>query len=125
MKHFTSPSQQTGLSGENIAINYLVSKGFSILERNYTKKVGEIDIVASKDLKLHFIEVKTGIKHGEYYNPFKNITPYKLKKMSRTIQWYLMERKVSCETKWFIDAISIEINRETRSAKLSVLWNIT
>ena len=108
-----------------MAIQYLKSRGFSIIERNYTKKIGEIDIIAEKNKMLHFIEVKTVIKYGENYNPFENITPFKMKKLARTILWYLAEKKVSRETLWFIDAISIEINRETRSAKLNVLWNIT
>jgi putative endonuclease len=125
VKHFTSKNQQIGLSGELIAINYLENRGFSIIERNYTKKIGEIDIIAQKTGNLHFIEVKTIVKYGDYYNPFENITQFKLKKLSRTILWYLAEKKVSREILWFIDAIAIEVNRETRSAKLNVLWNIT
>lgn len=108
-----------------MALSYLVSKGFTIVERNYTKKVGEIDIVAQKDYCLHFVEVKTVVKYGDHYNPFENVTPFKLRKLAKTILWYLAERRVSRDTKWFIDAISIEINREARSAKLNVLWNIT
>lgn len=124
MKQFTSPSQQTGELGERIATEFLKNKGFSIIERNYTKKVGEIDIVAEKEDMIHFVEVKTLVKYGEIYNPFENFTPFKLKKLWRTIQWYLIERKVSRETRWVIDAISVIVNRETRSAKVEVMWNV-
>ena len=58
-KVFTSDTQKTGEIGENIAVKFLVKQGFSILDRNYTKKWGELDIVAKKDNKLYFIEVKS------------------------------------------------------------------
>lgn len=125
MKQFTSPHQKTGELGEKIAVEYLQQKGFEILEQNYTKKIGEIDIVAHKDHMIHFVEVKTIIKYGNNYHPFENLTSYKMKKISRTIQWYLAERRISHHTQWCIDAISVHINREDRSAKLEVLWNVT
>ena len=58
-KVFTSKTQQTGEIGENIAVKFLVKHGYSILERNYTKKWGEIDVIAEKEGKLYFIEVKS------------------------------------------------------------------
>ena len=59
MKKFTSKNQQIGQVGEDLAVKFLVKQGFSLLQRNYTLKIGEIDIVATKAQKLHFIEVKT------------------------------------------------------------------
>ena len=53
-KVFTSETQKTGEIGENIAVKFLVKHGFSILDRNYTKKWGEIDIIAEKSNKLYF-----------------------------------------------------------------------
>ena len=58
-KVFTSKKQKIGEIGENIACKFLVKQGFSILDRNYTKKWGELDIVARKYDKLYFIEVKS------------------------------------------------------------------
>ena len=55
-KIFTSQKQKTGEIGENVASKFLVKRGFTILERNYTKKWGEIDIVAQKDNKIYFIK---------------------------------------------------------------------
>ena len=46
-KVFTSKSQKKkGEYGENIAVNYLIGKGFKIIERNYGTRDGEIDIIA-------------------------------------------------------------------------------
>ena len=50
---------QTGLLGEEIAIQYLESNAYLILERNWRFKRSEIDIIAMKSQELIFIEVKT------------------------------------------------------------------
>jgi len=143
MKKFTSQTQKFGCLGEQIACDYLKNKGFTVIEQNYTKKIGELDIVASKNSILHFVEVKTLVKDSvpretpennhnksvsrEMYNkysPFENVTRAKFRKFSRTCEWYIQERHVSHETKWQIDAIAVTVTRETRSAKVEVLWNV-
>jgi putative endonuclease len=52
-------NQQTGKIGEDIAAEYLLSNGFIIIARNWRFKHYEVDIIASKNNLLHFIEVKT------------------------------------------------------------------
>lgn len=61
-----SKHNETGLKGEQLAENFLLAKGYSILERNWRFEKKEIDIIATKDDMLIFIEVKTrtNIKHG-------------------------------------------------------------
>jgi putative endonuclease len=53
--------QSTGRWGEDLAVDFLQRKGYSILERNVHTPYGEIDIIAEdKDLPLLiFVEVKT------------------------------------------------------------------
>ena len=51
--------KELGNFGENYVSNYLKNLGFNIIDRNYHTKYGEIDIIASKDGKIHFVEVKT------------------------------------------------------------------
>ena len=58
MKIFTSETQKIGEIGEEVACKYLINKGFTVLERNFTRKAGEIDIIATKEWELHFFEVK-------------------------------------------------------------------
>ena len=50
---------ETGVKGEEVATKYLEKKGFLIVNRNYRKKWGELDIVAEKEGIVHFVEVKT------------------------------------------------------------------
>lgn len=145
MKRFTSPTQQKGLQGEKIALKYLEKQGFSILETNYTKRIGEIDIVAFHRGKLHFIEVKTlfydycGVSRETYggkpYDPWQNVSREKLRRFGRTCELYIIERNVSRETPWQIDVIAVSVKfeldfsrggvpRETRHAKVEVVWNV-
>lgn len=49
----------TGMFGEKIAAKYLTDKGFNILHQNWRHSHWEVDVIASLNQKLHFIEVKT------------------------------------------------------------------
>lgn len=49
----------TGRHGEKLAMNYFIEKGFSILYQNWRHSHWEVDIIASFNNVLHFIEVKT------------------------------------------------------------------
>jgi len=147
-KIFTSKSQKTGQIGENIACTFLVKHGFSIIERNYTKKWGEIDIVAEKLGKLYFIEVKsvtqkfgsmcnnlsnhekrlrTSIANGsesERHTPEENMHPFKIKRMARTLQTYLLEKDISEDMDWQVDLFVIYMDFEKRMAKVKVVKDI-
>ena len=114
--------QITGQIGEDEAAKYLKAKGFRILDRNYRKPWGELDIVAQKGSVLYFVEVKTVTRQslgselpnprglasweGEY-EPEDNIHPWKIKRLSRAIQTYLLEKKIDDEAEWQVDAISV------------------
>lgn len=131
---FTSKKQKIGEMGENIAVKFLVKRGFSVLERNYTKKWGEIDIIAKKDKRLYFIEVKSvsssyvktlADKHGiiENSRPEDNMHPWKLKRLARTIQTYLLSKKLD-ETEWQVDLLVVFLDVENKKARIKVVSNI-
>lgn len=137
-KVFTSKTQQIGEVGENIACKFLMKQGFQILERNYTRKWGEIDVVAIKDRKLYFIEVKSisrevsalkDIKShvkdtsGEY-RAEDNMHPWKLKRLSRTIQTYLLSKNVSDETEWQVDLLVVYLDLKAKKAKVKKVDDI-
>jgi len=115
-------SKQTiGRKGEDEAVKYLKAKGFQILDRNYRKPWGELDIVAQKGSSLYFVEVKTVTRQwagggGNFYEPEDNIHPWKIKRLSRAIQTYLLEKKIDDEANWQVDAISVYL--EEGSGKL-------
>jgi putative endonuclease len=127
MKKFSSASQKVGLLGEDIACKYLISKRFTILERNYTKKWGEIDIVArERSGKLRFIEVKSvscenidGISHETSIRPEENMHPKKMERMARTVETYLSEKDVRGD--WQVDLVTVFIDEVGKRAKVK-LW---
>ncbi|GAB3202842.1 putative endonuclease [Pontibacter aydingkolensis] len=55
----TNTHIRTGQDGEQAAANYLQEQGYTILQRNYRYRRAEIDIIASQDNVLVFVEVKT------------------------------------------------------------------
>lgn len=132
-KKFTSPSQKTGEIGENIAVRFLMKRGFSVLERNYTKKWGEIDIIAEKESKLYFVEVKS-VSHEtlnlisseilDHYHPEDNMHPWKLKRLARTIQTYLFSRKVPDEKEWQVDLLVVFLGLKDKKARIKVVSDI-
>jgi putative endonuclease len=125
--------RKIGDAGENVACRFLVKHGFEIVEQNYSKKWGEIDIVARKNEKLHFVEVKT-VSHlpvsyeTDSYRPEDNIHPWKLQRLSRVIQTYLLgykgNRGVSHETDWQFDVMMVYLDFKTMEAKVNHLEDI-
>ena len=85
---------------ETKACNYLKDNSFEIIEINFfAKKIGEIDIVAKKDDIYHFVEVKS----GESFEAVYNITPSKLGKLKRSVDYYIQIKKLNIA--YCIDAI--------------------
>jgi len=131
-KVFTSETQKIGEIGENIAVRFLMKHHFSILDRNYTKKWGEIDIIAEKADKLYFIEVKSVSRLNldivsretfDRYNPEDNMHPWKLKRMARTIQTYLLSKKLD-EKEWQVDLLIVSLNLKDKQARVKVVSDI-
>ncbi len=80
--------KDTGPRGEEIAVAYLQQKGYSIVERNYRLRFGEIDIIARDGETIVFVEVKTR-KSIRFGSPFDAVDLRKQKKMSRVALAYL------------------------------------
>ena len=138
MKHFTSKTQKTGEVGEKLAKKFLIKRGFKVLETNYTKKFGEIDIVAKEDRVYHFIEVKSvscdlSAQAGNLklvtqetlsVRPEENMHPKKIEKFVRTVQYYLVEKGVSDETPYQIDLALVYIDKVKKQGRVSLMENI-
>ncbi len=98
--------------GEDKACEYLKKLGFKILERNYRKTYGEIDIIAidesSNEKVLSFIEVKTRTSN-QFGTPLESITYWKLKSLIKTAQFYKISHKNLPES-LRIDAVAVILN---------------
>lgn len=79
-----------GVEGEERIAQHLEKYGFSILERNFTVRSGEVDIIACKDELLVFVEVKT--RSQAHFNTSEVITRSKQKKIILAAKTYLMRQ---------------------------------
>ena len=128
MKQFTSAKQKIGENGEIVATKYLVNIGYNILERNYTERIGEIDIIAMKKNTIYFIEVKSYslsfVSHEtNEYSASENLTYSKFRKIRRTALSYLSKRKVSCETFEF-KIIVIRLDLKNKKGRVVLFENV-
>lgn len=130
--------RKIGDLGENMACGWLKKQGFQIIDRNYLTKFGEIDIIAKRGNKITFFEVKTVTnqpksnfeqndvsrenKIDDEYEPEDNIHPWKLKRLARTIEIYLLNKNIDeDEIDWQLDAISVYLEKGSNKV-LKIEW---
>ena len=100
-------------------------KDFRIIETNWQTRFGELDIIASKDSVLHFVEVK--LKVGERFGtPEEMINKRKLYQVKKTAEMYLLKNKQIRKDfiKFQIDAIAIVLLESGEVERISYYENI-
>lgn len=131
-----------GQAGEEIACGYLAQKGFKILERNFRRPWGELDIIArDKNKTLVFVEVKTmrfnesiGVRAGESGHdagvmrrilPEDNMTRSKLRKTQKIAAMYANENPESIDENagWRIDLLAISILGSVNASLTDLIKN--
>ena len=112
----------TAKLGEDLASEYIKNHGYKILERNFRKGYGEIDIIAIEGQILCFIEVKTRTSN-QFGSPLEAINYWKLKTLTKTAQYYKMLHKNTPES-LRIDAISVELS-QNGDHKIEITKNIS
>ena len=85
--------KQTGDAGEEYCAKYLKKHGFKILDRNYRKPFGEIDIIALKNELLCFVEVKTR-HYNSMTQPYEAVDYRKRQRIIKAAQAYLTEKNI-------------------------------
>lgn len=102
---------QVGKSGEELAAAYLEENGYEIIHKNWRFKYYEIDIVAKKGKKLHFVEVKT--RSSSFYgHPEESVGKKKFKFLQKAADEYLQQNPGN---KWIqYDVLSITFGKGTK-----------
>lgn len=108
-------TKHTGDVGETIAAEYLREKKYTVVEKNYRVKLGELDIIARDSRGVFvFIEVKTlsvpekNFKEEERMFPEYHFTAQKLRKLTRLAELYIAKEKPFIPNGWRIDLIAID-----------------
>jgi putative endonuclease len=114
---------EVGRVGEQIASEYLVRKGYKVIEHNFRRPWGEIDIIAEKAGVVRFVEVKTVTRQylhdvsreNNNYRPEEQVHPWKLRKIARTAEMYMNASKDPRE--YQIDVVGVFMDTERRLAR--------
>ena len=104
--------------GERIAEEFLRKKGYKILKRNYlfwpktgTQK-GEIDLICKNKDTIVFVEVKSVTEKNPFFQPEWKVNRFKIKKIIKSAENWLLKNKFSLNSKWQIDVIAIKNLKE-------------
>jgi putative endonuclease len=103
-------TREKGREGEKIAAEYLKKNNYTIIEKNYYTRLGEIDIIAQdkKDEELVFVEVKARRKGWRQFGyPEDAIGETKFSRLTKTAQLYIWEKNY--QGKYRFDCLAIEI----------------
>lgn len=101
-----------GYRGEELAAQYLQSKGYILLRHNFTIRGGEIDLIAQHGKTLVFVEVKTRTAHG-FGEGSESITYSKKLRLLRAIERFLGDRDID----YRMDVIEIDMDAENSMLK--------
>ncbi|NQX80660.1 MAG: YraN family protein [Flavobacteriaceae bacterium] len=100
----TNKSHELGKEGEKMAVEYLLEKGYIILEKNWRYLKAEVDIIAQINEVLVIVEVKT--RSSDYWNtPEKAVGYKKINMLMTAIDYYVQKKDMDVEVRFDIIAI--------------------
>jgi len=125
-------NKKIGNLGEQIVVNYLKNKDFVILEKNYWRKWGEIDVIAKKNNVVHFVEVKTvshetkaqlqdAVRHGTW-RPEEQVHQFKLHQIHKALETWIGD--TNYEGDWQIDVAAVRIVPHETYATVKFIDNV-
>ena len=95
---------ELGNKGEQIAIDYLIKKGYTILDKNWRYLKAEVDIIAQIENTLAVVEVKT--RSSDYFgSPQDFVNPKKIQLLVTAINEYVISKDLDLEVRFDIIAI--------------------
>jgi putative endonuclease len=115
-----------GQIGEKATLEFYKKQGFKLIEMNYWKPFGEIDVIVKREGVIVFVEVKSlsCIEFNETdelrVNPAENIHPKKKERLRKTIQAFLGEQGTS-GAEWRFDVAIVQVNTRERIARVECI----
>ena len=106
----------TGQTGEDLAVCYLKSHGYTIVERNYRMRIGEIDIIARDGECLVFVEVKTR-RSSRFGSPFEAVDFRKQQQISRVALAFMTQHRCADVPVRF-DVVGVHLEKQPPGIEL-------
>jgi putative endonuclease len=116
---------KVGKQGENIAREYLVKKGYTLVQANFHNRYGEIDLIMVKDSSLIFVEVK--LKIGEQFgSPEEMINSKKIWQVKKTAEAFLQQNQRLAQKypEYQVDAVCIVLDENQEIERINHWENI-
>ena len=95
---------ELGKKGEQLAVDFLLIKGYDIIERNYRFDKAEVDIIAKQKDVLAIIEVKTR-STADFGNPQDFVKPKQIQRLVKAVDEYVTVNDLEVEVRFDIIAI--------------------
>jgi putative endonuclease len=114
-------ARSLGNFGERVAASHLESKGYEILERNWSTREGEIDIIASRGRDLVFVEVRTR-RSRNFGTPEESVTGRKAAHVRAAAAAYVQEHPESPPNQR-VDVIALELDAKGRVLRVEQIEN--
>jgi len=106
----TQNTRETGLLTEDIAANYLIKQGLAEITRNFTCRLGEIDLIMQEQQILVFVEVKYR-KNNHFGGAAAAVSAGKQIKLQKSANFYLQKQQLNAyNTACRFDVVTIEGN---------------
>lgn len=108
-EHSPVPPQHrrhTGNAYEQMAANYLISQGLTLISSNYQCKLGEIDLIMQERDTLVFVEVRYRLRN-DFVGPILSVNRQKQTRLLRTAHVYLKQHRLSHAVPSRIDVVGI------------------
>jgi putative endonuclease len=116
-------NKQIGRIGEEIAQNYLIVNGYIIIDKNFSCKIGEIDIIAKEGEYIVFVEVKTR-RSKKYGIPCEAVDYWKKNKIIKVANYYINNKKLyESNVQYRFDVIEIYLDNKENIEKINLIKN--
>ena len=114
--------QEIGKLGERIAAEFLLQKGFELLDKNYHTRYGELDLVAGISESTVFVEVKTRTSDS-FGDPESSITDAKLERIQNAALLWLQDH-VEASDDWRIDVVAVNLDHRKKLKEIQHFINV-
>ena len=109
---------ELGKKGEELAVQFLIENGYTILERNYRFNKAEVDIIALQNDILAIVEVKTR-SSLDFGNPESFLKPSQIQNLVKAVNYYVETSNLDVEIRFDI----ISILKENGNYTLKLIKN--